>query len=125
MGKREYTTIMKKLIVLICILVCVCGMASCDSQSGKDHDEVETFSFNAKVLETHDSYLLVEPLADSNECKSADRIQVSLKNKTTSWTMPNVGDLIKIVYDGTMMETYPAQLGEVYHIEVLTVKAAA
>lgn len=111
---------MKKYIALALAFIFIFGLASCDKKSGKDFDEAEVFSFEAKVLEVYDSYLLVEPSADSNEIRSADKIQVPLKNKTTSWDMPAVGDLICIVYDGSIMETYPAQLGEVYGIEVLS-----
>ncbi len=110
---------MKKMIALVLVMFCLLSLAACDNESGKDFDEAETYSFHAKVLEVHDSYLLVEPLADSNESKSADKIQVSLKDKTTSWPMPVVDELINIVYDGSIMETYPAQLGKVYRIEIL------
>ena len=80
-------------------------------------DEV---SFHAKVLEVHDKYLLVEPLADSNESKSADKIEIPLKEKE-SWPIPAVDDLVKVVYDGNIMETYPARLGNVYRVEILTI----
>ena len=111
---------MKKLILLCCALSCVLGLISCGSKSGKDFDPAPTGSFQATVVEAHDDYLMVEPLAGSNESKSADRIHVSLKNKTISWPNPTVNDVIEISYDGSIMETYPAQLGEVYHIEIVT-----
>lgn len=77
-------------------------------------------SFHAKVLEVHDKYLLVEPLADSNESKSADKIEIPLKEKEP-WPIPAVDDLVKVVYDGNIMETYPARLGKVYRVEILTI----
>ena len=80
-------------------------------------DEV---AFHAKVLEVHDKYLLVEPFADSKESKSADKIEIALKEKE-SWPIPAVDDLVKIVYDGNIMETYPARLGKVYRVEILTI----
>ena len=110
---------MKKWILFVLVLICMLSLVACDNKSGKDFDETKTFSFQAKVLEVHDSYLLVEPLANSNESKSAGRIQVSLKDKKASWSIPVVDDLVEIVYDGNIMETYPAQLGKVYRIEVV------
>ena len=115
---------MKKFIAFVFALICVFGMVACDQKSGKDFDPAETFSFHAKVLEVHNDYLLVEPLADSHESKSAGKIQVSLNDQTTSWSIPTVDDVVKIVYDGNIMETYPAQLGKVYHIEVLQSNSA-
>ncbi len=113
---------MKRFMAFVLAWIAVLGLAACDHKSGKDFDPAETFSFHAAVLEVHDSYLLVEPSADSNESKSADKIQVSLKDKTSSWPMPAVGDFVNIVYDGNLMETYPAQLGNVYRIEILETK---
>ncbi len=113
---------MKRFMALVFALIGVLGLAACDHKSGKDFDEAKTVSFHAKVLEVHDNYLLVEPFADNSESKSAGKIQVSLKDKTSSWPMPAVGDFVNIVYDGNLMETYPAQLGNVYRIEILETK---
>ena len=114
---------MKKIIALGLALFCVLGLIACDNKSGKDFDKADTYSFRAKVLEAYDDYLLVEPLAGSKEINSSDKILVSLKNKTTSWSIPNVSDLINVVYDGIIMETYPAMLGEVYKVEILETKS--
>ena len=111
---------MRKLIALALALIGVIGLVACGSKSGKDFDQTETCSFCARVLEVRDDCLLVEPLDDTNESKSADKIQVSLKSKTASWDIPTVDNIIKIVYDGSIMESYPAQLREVYHIEILS-----
>ena len=113
---------MKKIFAFFSALIFMLSLVACDKQSGKDFDEAETYSFNAKVLEADGDYLLVEPLADSNESKSANRIQISLKDKTASWYTPAVDDLIKITYDGVIMESYPAQIGTVYGIEISTIQ---
>ena len=109
---------MKKIVSLVSLLaVFAMLLVGCADKSGKDFDRTQTCSFHAKVLEVSDGYLLVEPLADSSESRSANQIQVSLRDKTTSWSIPAVGDVVKIVYDGNIMETYPAQISKVYHIE--------
>lgn len=110
---------MKKIITLFLIIACTLSLIACDKQSGKDFDKAETYSFQAKVLDVSENSLMVEPLPDTNEIRSADKITVSLKNKTTSWPSPSVGDIISIVYDGSIMESYPAQLGNVYQIKII------
>ena len=74
--------------------------------------------FDATILEVHDGYYLVEPVEGSQELKSADKIEVSMKNLDPSLE-PEVGDLIEITYDGMIMELYPAKLHEVYDIKVV------
>ena len=80
-----------------------------------ERDEV---TFEATVLEVHDSYYLVKPVDGSHELKSADKIEVSMKNLDPSLE-PEVGDIIEITYDGMIMELYPAILHEVYSIKVV------
>lgn len=77
-------------------------------------------SFHAKVLEVHDNYLLVEHLPDGKTL-SVDKIEIPLEEKT-SWPIPAVGDNVEVYYDGTIMETYPAKLNNVYRVEILTIK---
>lgn len=80
------------------------------------------FIFEATILEIKDNYLLVEPVEGSSELKSADQIIVPMKNMNPS-PEPEVGDIIEIKYDGTIAESYPVQITEVYSIRV--VKEAA
>lgn len=80
-----------------------------------ERDEV---TFEATVLEVRDSYYLVKPVDGSHELKSADKIEVSMKNLAPSLE-PEVGDIIEITYDGMIMELYPAILHEVYNIKVV------
>lgn len=80
-------------------------------------DIVKT-TFEATVLETGDSCCLVEPVEGSAELNSADRIEVQIPTSDPA-IEPEVGDLIEITYNGSIMETYPAQLGEVYNIKII------
>ena len=73
--------------------------------------------FEATVLEINDTCYLVEPVEGSQELNSADRIEVPIPNPDSALS-PEVGDIIKITYNGDIMETYPARLGEVYNIRV-------
>ena len=81
--------------------------------------EMKEFSFQATVLEVHDTYLLVAPAEDAWERSSADQIEVSLKDKT-SWPIPQVGDTVNVFYNGELMETYPARVGKVFRVEIVS-----
>ncbi len=72
----------------------------------------------ATVLEAKDSVLLVEPMEGSWELRSTDQISVPIRNMAPS-PEPQPGDLVEIEYDGSILETYPAQLGEIYQIRVV------
>lgn len=74
--------------------------------------------FEATVLEINDNYYLVEPVEGSQELNSSNRIEVPIPNPDSTLS-PEVGDIIKITYNGDIMETYPAQLGEVYNIRII------
>lgn len=79
--------------------------------------EAEQHSFRATVLELHNGYMLVEPVAGSDELRSSDQIAVGLAEMSVS-PEPQEGDIVLVVYDGAILETYPAQLGKVYSVTV-------
>ena len=111
---------MKKIASVFLALLCIVTLPGCvDTSKNTPHLEENTCSFYATVLESGDSYLLVEPASDSIERKSSDKIQISLYDKT-SWPIPNVGDTVNIVHSGEIMETYPAQLAKVFRIEIVS-----
>ena len=111
---------MKKLIALILATVCVFGLTACDGRSGKDHDQPEDLhQFEAKILEIQDGYILVEPASETWESRSAGKIEVPTQNADPALKL-DIGDSVLITYDGQVMETYPARLGQVYKIEKLT-----
>lgn len=78
---------------------------------------ITAYSFNAKVLDINENSILVEPLKDENEHKSADKIYVS----TNNLKLPDIfkGDEITITYDGQIQETYPAQITTVYLVSLI------
>lgn len=77
----------------------------------------DTTVFQAKILEIHDGYYLVEPVEGSAELNSADRITVPMVNMDPSLE-PEVGDMLEIIYDGAIAESYPAQIMNVFSISV-------
>lgn len=73
--------------------------------------------FNATVLEVNERNILVEPLEGEDERRSASQIYVSTDVISTI-PVPELknGDVIRIVYNGEIQETYPAEISKVFAI---------
>ncbi len=70
------------------------------------HDE---HSFFGKVIESHSSYIIVEPNEGEEERKNSDKFRIELgKNNDAIY---EVGTNVKITYIGGINESYPAQIG--------------
>ncbi len=82
-------------------------------------DSAPTNILQAKLLEIHDGYFLLEPVEGSWELSSASQIEVPMKNMAPS-PEPQVGDILEIEYDGQLQETYPARITAVYSIRVIS-----
>lgn len=86
--------------------------------------QIEGFSneahqvFQAEILEIHGGNYLVKPVEGSWELNSADRIEVPIRNAHPS-PEPEIGDVIEIEYSGEILETYPAQIADVYGIKII------
>ena len=86
--------------------------------------QIEGFSneahqvFRAEILEIHDGHYLVKPVEGSWELNSADRIVVPISNAHPS-PEPEIGNVIEIEYSGEILESYPAQIADVYGIKVI------
>ena len=101
---------MKKYISYIFLILCVLSLIGCGESSSS--------TFKATILEITDNSYLVEPIEGSNELRSSDQIMVAMKNLDSSLE-PEVRDIIKIKYRGSIMETYPAQINDVVRIQLL------
>ena len=90
----------------------VCLIVGCSNQ------EDEEVAFVATVLENNQSSLLVEPAEGSAELSSADRIVAHVSDAIiidpegieVDITAVEVGDMVMIFYDGSIAESYPAQI---------------
>ena len=86
--------------------------------------QIEGFSneahqvFWAEILEIHDGNYLVKPVEGSWELNSADRIVVPISNAHPS-PEPEIGNVIEIEYSGEILESYPAQIADVYGIKLI------
>ena len=91
---------MKKHLLLILILSFILTNVACGTSSGDGESEVggdETVSA---------------------ELNSADQITIPMINMNPS-PEPEVGDVLEIEYDGSIAESYPAQIVNVYGIRVV------
>lgn len=78
-------------------------------------DDTQEVTFQATVIEVTDESVLVRPADDSSELNTADKLSISNKEELAL----QIGDTVEIVYNGELLESYPAQLGKVYKITLL------
>lgn len=78
-------------------------------------DNVQEIAFQATVIEVRDDLILVRPVNDSLELIASDKVSIPNKEKLAL----QIGDTVKIIYNGDILESYPVQLGEVYKITLL------
>lgn len=111
---------MKKQLLLILTLSFRLALAACGTSGGGELevDGNGTATFQATILEIYDGYYLIEPVEGSIELNSADQITVPMENMNPS-PEPKVGDILEIEYDGSIAESYPAQITNVYSISVV------
>ncbi len=102
--------------ILLAVLLAV-SLTACTSAESPEEERNET-AFRATVLSIGDGSMVVEPVEGAEELRSTDQISVALEHMSVS-PEPQVGDTVEITYNGEIMESYPAQLGEVYGIAVV------
>ena len=110
---------MKRQLLLILTMSLILLAAACGTSSGGESKVGgdETVTFQATIIEIQDDCYLVEPVEGSVELNSADRITIPMTNMEPS-PEPEVGDVLEIGYDGSIAESYPAQITKVYSIRV-------
>lgn len=83
------------------------------------HEGVNPY-FHATVLEVYDSSILVEPYEDEEETKSSDLFIVSTDVVSTH-EVPALekGSRIRILYNGDIAESSPAQIDTVFAIYLI------
>lgn len=108
---------MKKAFILCLSLLCLLTLVACRAQDGgKGTDSPDSYTFEATVLEVHSDHLLIAPADGSTERTIADKIRIPL-DRAHEWEPPQVGDTVRITYDGIIQEMYPAILPNVSRVE--------
>ena len=74
-------------------------------------------NFTGIVTETYDNTILVKVNDGEDVLNSSDLMVVSLDVQLKdSMTTFNIGDEVTVYFDGTIAESYPAQINKVYAI---------
>jgi len=74
----------------------------------KNIENNEESYFYGKVIESKAKYIIVEPNENEEIRKSSDKISIGLGENNDALYI--VGTNVKITYDGTIMESYPAKV---------------
>ena len=77
------------------------------SKMNKEQGKNENY-FYGKIIEATNKYIIVEPNKEEEVRKSSDKISIGLEENSD--VVYIVGTNVKITYDGTIMESYPAQV---------------
>ena len=114
---------MKKGYVIILVLIVVLTfVVGCQNEIPKEQQDINGQDyFNAKVIEVYDGILEVECLdVTSGAINEGAKVHVS-KTVASTNAVPDVkvGDEIRVVFSGGVMETYPLQLQTVWAIYAL------
>ena len=100
--------------VIACAVVTVCF-----ATNPKQGVPREQHILQARITEVKENALLVTPAEGSPELSSSDLFHVSAANLPPS-PEPQVGDILEITYDGSILESYPAQFGTIYSMRVIS-----
>lgn len=105
---------MKKHILVLFFLVIL--LVACSKKMNMDNVHNEP-NFSGIVEEVSEHSILVKINENEDEFQSSDLISISLdvelKDSVTTF---NIGDEVRIYYDGNIAESYPAQINKVYAI---------
>ncbi len=111
-------------VLLICLMIF--SLSSCNTNYDTDTIDTPTEKayFEATVLKKADNAILVEPSKMTSERKSSDLILININNKIEEKSLEvlddlEVGDTVTIGYSGEILESYPAQINEVYEITLV------
>lgn len=106
---------MKKLMTLALSIMFVLTLVGCNNRS-LNYIIANEPSVTGIVEEVHDGYVIMYfETAEGYPSGSLWQVPLDVENQD-SYTDVVVGDEIVVYYDGSAMETYPLQVGEVYAI---------
>ena len=113
--KPAFWIIAAALVVCAALAVFLMTDPSGNQPSGTAEDP---YTMVAVITEIQNGTLLVRPVDGSWELSSSDSFSIPIQHMPSS-PEPRVGDMLQIKYNGYILETYPASLGEIYSIEVV------
>ena len=105
---------MKKIIALILTLIVFGSLAACDEES---QNNATPAHFVGKVIEIYENGYLLEVTDEGNYGHLALGTTVQVNINTDDTTEYELGDNLKVVFDGTISKSYPPQVLHVISIE--------
>jgi hypothetical protein len=103
----------KRLLAMVLVLALMIGFTSCNVV--KDVESESKPNFIGKVIEKYDNSCLVE-VVEAKDNYPAKGTEVVVNTDIDDCPQYNVGDFIKIVYNGEIAESYPLQIFNVYEV---------
>lgn len=103
----------KKIFILIIILLVAFVSITVVNMLINNSNNKGQVTFTATVLENKGTSIMVQPEDGEDELRSSDKIVVRLPKDSAvleDLSQFSVGRKVKITYDGTIMESYPAQI---------------
>lgn len=103
---------MKKILIITMVFLCLIPFVGCGKKP-QAH-------FTAEVITVNDTNILAMVTDKGSSGATADS-EVYITKNVTEGNCPDLyaGDIVKVYFNGEVMETYPLKLGEVYSIEKL------
>ena len=107
----------KKLIALFLSLVCLSTLVACTLIDTQAQNNAEPAYFIGEVIECHGSGCIVR-LTDTGSWGGLPIGEIAhVSTNVENCPEYDVGDYIKVVFDGTVAESYPPQIMHVIRIE--------
>lgn len=114
---------MRRTLSFLFAMMLLLPLSGCKPGETPPEEEDSRVAFNATVLEVYEGgSVLVEPFSEEEAIlRSADRITFGKNSLVSDADMPELaaGDTIRVTFDGTIAESYPAQLMRVYAVDVV------
>lgn len=105
---------MKRMFFYLILMVAL--FAGCSNPMGRNN-LVNEPNFAGIIEEVGEQSILVRVNEDEDEIRSSDLISVSFDDELEDGiTDIEIGDKVRVYYDGNIAESYPAQINKVYAI---------
>ena len=105
---------MKKIIALILTLIIFVNFIACDEAS---QNNATPAHFVGKVVEIYETSYLLEVTDEGNYGHLALGTTVQVNINTDDTTEYEIGDNLKVIFDGAISKSYPPQVLHVISIE--------
>ena len=110
---------MKRFISIVLTFLCIFTLFGCSEKTGGT--DTPKYYFTAEAVKENESTYLIEVTDGENSGITVGEQAVIGMDAISQAGCPELkeGDLIRVVFDGNVMETAPLQLGEIYSIALL------